>query len=307
MIGTNSSGGGLVPLAIGDYVSDGIVIYVDPIINTTGIIIALNDYGSYPLAFNNDYFSQDTPRGIWDATAATNQIISEFSGSTNHAAGRVRSYLDGTWDFANRSMYGLFHSNKTIIQNAISAAGGTQLTDVKHNCSDIYLQYTRANGYYYPLSGSGSLHSYGTAGTLRPMKYLGDGNITQFISLRFDHYLNSYSGGRTRLQVYWDNDGTWTLISDSGDIYGAYPSYTERSLGLPQGQTTLKFVARVGLGQWDQAGIRIYKNKGAFNLSNVNLTSEGTNTYSESTDYYQFQTQAEPGVWKDAVMYATYS
>lgn len=301
----NTGGGGLVPLAIGDYVGDGIVIYVDPIINTTGIAISLNDFGTYALSYNNPYYSQDTPRGIWDATAATDQIISEFSGSTSFAAGRARSYLNGTWDFANRSMYGLYHSNKTIINNAITAAGGTPPTDVKHNCSDIYLQYS-GNGYYYPLSGTSSLHNYGNTGVIRPMKYLGDGSITIFKTLRHDMMNNDYVGGRTRLQVAYDNEGTWTTISDSGDVYGGYPSYTERGLGIPI-NTPLRFNALIGYGSGSQSGVRIYKTKDGYSLSDVTISSEGTHTLVEYTDYYQFQTAAPSGTWYNAVMYATYS
>lgn len=301
----NTGGGSLVPLAIGDYVDDGIVIYVDPIINTTGIAISLVDFGTRALAYSGTGFSTDTPRGIWDATAATDQIISEFSGSTSFAAGRARSYLDGTWDLANRSMYGKYYANRTVVDSAITAAGGTLPTGVKHNCSDVYLQYD-SNGYYYPTSGSSSIHNYTNTGVIRPMKYLGDGSITIFKTLRHDMMNNDYVSGRTRLQVAYDNEGTWTTISDSGDIYGGYPSYTQRGLGIPI-NTPLRFNALIGYGNNSQAGVRIYKTKDGYSLSDVTISSEGTHTLVEYTDYYQFQTAALSGTWLNAVLYATYS
>ena len=306
MIGANSSGGGLVPLAIGDYVSDGIVIYVDPLINTTGIIISLNDFGTYALSYNNPYYSQDTPRGIWDATAATDQIISEFSGSASFAAGRARSYLDGTWDFANRSMYGLFRSNLTLIQNAISAAGGTPLTNDRHNCSDIYLQYS-GNGYINPLDGNSSLHNYSNTGIIRPMKYLGDGRITEMGTLQYGHFIGASNGGSSTITIYAFDGTDWIqMATNSANSSQSYGWKDFVFGGIPK-NVPLRINASYGYYYYQAPyGVRVYKTYGGNTLSDVVLSNEGSDVFQDvGTNYEAYEySQGNFGGYS-AVMYCT--
>ena len=161
-------------IAIGDTIEEGIVIYTDPSWSTGGYVISVNQIMNGPVAYNTNYFSTDTPRGTKDAALATNQIISEFSGSTSFPAGACRAYKDGLWDFPNRSMLNQVKNNVTTINNAIVAAGGVAIPSVNHNGSDIYLQYS-AWGYTNPLTGSGSVHTGGAP--IRATKYVGTWEI----------------------------------------------------------------------------------------------------------------------------------
>lgn len=161
-------------IAIGATIEEGVVIYKDPTWETGGFVISVTEIMNGPVAYNTNYFSTDTPRGIKDAALATNQIISEFSGSTSFPAGACRAYKDGLWDFPNRSMLNQVSNNVTTINNAIVAAGGVAITHSIHNGSDIYKQYS-AWGYTYPTTGSGSVHTGG--GRIRATKYVGTWEI----------------------------------------------------------------------------------------------------------------------------------
>ena len=161
-------------IAIGDLIEEGVLIYKDPTWETGGYVISVTQILNAPVAYSTSYFSTDTPRGIKDAALATNQIISEFSGSTSFPAGACRAYKDGLWDFPNRGMLNQVSNNVTTINNAILAAGGTATLNQIHNGSDIYLQYS-AWGYTTPTTGSGSLHT--GAGRIRATKYVGTWEI----------------------------------------------------------------------------------------------------------------------------------
>jgi hypothetical protein len=161
-------------LVIGDNVEEGIVMYTEFTWGTGGYVISIDEILNAPVAYNVGYFSANTPGGIKDAALATDQIISEFSGSTSFPAGACRAYKDGKWDFGSRSVLNQFKNNVTLINNAIVAAGGTAVPSATHNGSDIYLQYS-AWGYTNPHTGSGSLHT--GAGRIRATKYVGTWEI----------------------------------------------------------------------------------------------------------------------------------
>ena len=162
-------------LVIGDTIEEGIVMYKEFTWGTGGYTISVDQIlSSAQVAYNTSYFSTDTPRGIKDGALATDQIISEFSGSTSFPAGACRAYKDGKWDFPSRSQLEQFSDNHTIINNAIVAAGGSAVPADNHNTSSIWLQYS-GWGFTNPITGNGSITT--AAYRIRATKYIGTWEI----------------------------------------------------------------------------------------------------------------------------------
>ena len=162
-------------LNIGQLVEEGIVMYTDPTWSTGGYTISVDQILGYtPVAYNMSYFT-DTPKGVKDGALATDQIISQFSGSTSFPAGACRAYKDGKWDFPTRDQLNQFKYNTTTINNAIVAAGGSSVPADNHNTSSIWLAYGGGWGYTNPITGNGSITTTGYR--IRATKYVGTWEI----------------------------------------------------------------------------------------------------------------------------------
>ena len=131
----------ITPAVIGDYRNGGIVFWVDPADNTSGLVCALEDQSAAIRWYNGTYVTTGaTSVTIGTGSANTDAIITtQGAVQTSYAAGLARAYAGASyndWFLPSKDELNQMYVHRTTINATAAANGGVALMN------DIYWSST---------------------------------------------------------------------------------------------------------------------------------------------------------------------